>query len=128
MMVFSRQYTMKDLAMGMTAIAAIGETERTNIDNVFNRLLETNHETLYEAAREIADEYGFELVALNMTIEELGDDWCAGFLVAEVEGTHICGLCDGDGRLLMPPQMQHIDKKPDTVTVIRARRISRVMH
>lgn len=122
-MIFSKGLDIRDVALGLTALAAIPVTGKEEISNIREYLAKQSHEEIFAYAREVAEEYGHELLVFEMSRDEFFADWNVGFAVAQVEGKDICGICAEDGKFLMPPQYQDILVRPERFTVIRSRRI-----
>ena len=126
-MIFPKELRIMDIALGLTALVAIPETEHTELDRIRDLLLrDHNHETIYGAAQEIASEYGVEIVAVEMDREDFRNNWTSGFAYGHDEDNNIvCGLCTEDRQFLIPPIYPRDCIIPSTLTIIRARMISR---
>lgn len=122
-MKFSTEFSLCDIALGLTAVACVGEKVSAHLDGVRVSLQRESHETIFDRAQEICNEYGSMLRIEQISHVDMIVDNVEGFSVTETQKGWICALWNGTEWPMMPNDHKLIYdsmRPPEMWTVIRA--------
>ena len=120
-MKFSTEFNIPDIALGLSAVVSLAETDASRLADIQRTLAVESHETIFDRAQEIAAEYGGAMRIEEIAHTDMENVDC--FAIAQTPVGWVCALWGGPDGPIMPQEHALIAYKcppPETWIVFRA--------